>query len=51
MLPTAHIFEGTSDNYIFDNDLTREDFQEEENIFVGPMATVLGDFPSEPTHA
>ena len=42
MLPTAHIFEGTSDNYIFDNDLTREDFQEEEDIFVGPMATVLG---------
>ena len=42
MLPTAHIFEGSSDNYMFENDLTKEDFKEAKNVFIGPMATVLG---------
>ena len=26
MIPTAHIFEGTADNYVFDNNLTIKDF-------------------------
>lgn len=42
MLATAHVCEGTSDNYIFDNDLTPEDFAPEVPVHVGPMATVLG---------
>ncbi len=42
MLATAHVFEGTSDNYLFDNDLTQEDFDPEVRVYVGPMATVLG---------
>ena len=27
MIPTAHIFEGTADNYPFDNQLTKKDFE------------------------
>ncbi len=42
MLATAHVFEGTSDNYLFDNDLGKSDFKDAENIFTGPMVTVLG---------
>lgn len=42
MLATAHVCEGTSDNYIFDNDLTAEDFDPKVRVYVGPMATVLG---------
>ena len=45
MLATAHVCEGSSDNYLFDNDLTLEDFKlKDEKIaaFIGPMATVLG---------
>ena len=42
MLPTAHIFEGVGDNYIFDNDLRTEDFESADALFAGPMATVLG---------
>ncbi|MBF0413902.1 MAG: hypothetical protein HQK70_14495 [Desulfamplus sp.] len=42
MLATAHVCEGTSDNYLFDNDLTPEDFDTEVHVYVGPMATVLG---------
>ncbi|MEN0047928.1 MAG: hypothetical protein AAF806_12785 [Bacteroidota bacterium] len=43
MVPTAHIFEGTADNYPVDNDLTKADF-EGHDLFVceGPMITVLG---------
>lgn len=43
MIPTAHIFEGTADNYPFRNDLKKEDFAG-EGVFVceGPMITVLG---------
>lgn len=43
MIPTAHIFEGTADNYPLDNDFTTEDFKP-YNIpaFEGPMITVLG---------
>ena len=43
MLPTAHIFEGTADNYPFKNDLTQEDFQDVEiPVHVGALLTVLG---------
>ncbi len=42
MLATAHVFEGTSDNYIFKNDLMRSDFSQDMNVYVGPMVTVLG---------
>jgi hypothetical protein len=28
MIPTSHIFEGTADNYPFENALKLEDFQE-----------------------
>ena len=42
MLATAHVIEGTSDNYIFENDLSRDDFDEDVHIYVGPMITVLG---------
>lgn len=42
MLATAHVFEGTSDNYRVDNDLSPSDFSDVEKVFVGPMVTVLG---------
>ena len=43
MVPTAHIFEGTSDNYPFNNDLSSNDFSD-TNIptLEGTMITVLG---------
>lgn len=44
MIPNAHVFEGTADNYPFENDLQREDF-EGHGLDVyddGPMITVLG---------
>lgn len=42
MLATAHVFEGTSDNYRIINDLSPSDFPATENVFQGPMVTVLG---------
>lgn len=42
MLATAHVFEGTSDNYPFDNDLNEADFEDAGQVFTGPMVTVLG---------
>ncbi|MBC2717477.1 MAG: hypothetical protein HF978_19390 [Desulfobacteraceae bacterium] len=42
MLATAHVIEGTSDNYIFENDLAEEDFDPDINVYVGPMVTVIG---------
>ncbi|SHK64670.1 hypothetical protein SAMN02745216_03829 [Desulfatibacillum alkenivorans DSM 16219] len=43
MLATAHVFEGTSDNYNFRNDMVPEDFNaQQHSVFVGPMVTVLG---------
>ncbi|MCB0632042.1 MAG: hypothetical protein R2824_03555 [Saprospiraceae bacterium] len=43
MVPTAHIFEGTADNYPFDNDFTKDDFAGFGlQVFEGPMITVLG---------
>ncbi len=42
MLATAHVCEGSSDNYILENDLSAADFSEDVTVFEGPMATVLG---------
>ncbi len=42
MLPTAHVLEGRADNYILDNDLRKEDFDDSVTIYEGPMITVLG---------
>lgn len=43
MIPSAHIFEGTADNYPFENTLTSSDFEGEGlEVFDGPMITVLG---------
>lgn len=43
MVPDAHIFEGTADNYPFRNAFTVEDFEGEGlNVYAGPMVTVLG---------
>ena len=43
MIPSAHIFEGTADNYPFKNELKLSDFKGEGlNISQGTMVTVLG---------
>ncbi|MCP4137218.1 MAG: hypothetical protein GY754_39985 [bacterium] len=42
MLATAHVFEGTPHNYIFDNDLKRDDFDKSIDVYSGPIVTVLG---------
>jgi hypothetical protein len=42
MLATAHVIEGSSDNYMFENDLERGDFDEDIEVYTGPMVTVLG---------
>lgn len=44
MLPTAHVFEGTADNYPIDNDFLEDEELQQQNIpvCVGPMITVLG---------
>ena len=43
MIPTSHIFEGTADNYPFENALKLEDFADDElRAFEGSMITVLG---------
>ncbi|MCP4975993.1 MAG: hypothetical protein GY931_07500, partial [Maribacter sp.] len=43
MIPSAHIFEGTSDNYPFKNELSAKDFQGFGlDVYEGAMVTVLG---------
>lgn len=43
MIPTAHIFEGTADNYPLDNDFGKEDFDGNGiDVYEGAMITVLG---------
>jgi len=43
MIPTSHIFEGTADNYVFKNALSKDDFTDNElKAFEGSMITVLG---------
>jgi len=42
MLATAHVLEGVPHTYIVENDLSREDFDDSVNVYVGPIVTVLG---------
>ncbi|HSO18062.1 MAG TPA: hypothetical protein VLT88_01310 [Desulfosarcina sp.] len=42
MLATAHVIEGTTDNYTVQNDLRPEDFGTDIPIYSGPMLTVVG---------
>jgi hypothetical protein len=43
MVATAHVFEGTADNYPVENDFTKADFEGHNlKVFEGPMVTVLG---------
>ena len=43
LLPSAHIFEGTADNYPLENEFSIEDFTTYEGqLCEGPMITVLG---------
>jgi len=43
MIPHAHIFEGTADNYPFKNGLKKSDFIDDDiNVCSGAMITVLG---------
>jgi hypothetical protein len=42
MLASAHVMEGSANNYIVENDLVVEDFDVGYPIHVGPMVTVLG---------
>ncbi|MDC6385457.1 hypothetical protein D2V93_02490 [Flagellimonas taeanensis] len=43
MIPSAHIFEGTADNYPFNNELSAADFQGQGlKVMEGTMVTVLG---------
>jgi hypothetical protein len=42
MIATAHVLEGSAHNYILHNDLKEEDFAGYQDVFVGPVITVLG---------
>jgi len=42
MLATAHVFEGTSDNYMVNNNLKKEDFDDSVKVYEGPIVTVFG---------
>ncbi len=43
MVANAHIFEGTADNYPFNNNLTKADFEGHGlGVYEGPMVTVMG---------
>ncbi len=43
MIPSAHIFEGTADNYPFKNELSKNDLLDcGVDVFEGTMVTVLG---------
>ena len=43
MIPSAHIFQGTADNYPFDNELSKSDFENQGiHVCEGSMITVLG---------
>ena len=43
MIPSAHIFEGTADNYPFKNELSKADFEGNGlSVYEGTMVTVLG---------
>jgi len=43
MIPTAHVFEGTADNYPLENDFSARDFEDSGiDCFEGTMVTVMG---------
>jgi len=43
MIPDAHLFEGTADNYPFENMLKKEDFEGQDlKVYDGAMISVLG---------
>jgi hypothetical protein len=43
MLATAHVLEGIPHNYMINNYLRQQDFQDESvNVYTGPIITVLG---------
>ena len=43
MIPSAHIFEGTADNYPFENRLSKEDLEGHDiGVYDGAMISVLG---------
>lgn len=43
MIPSAHLFEGTADNYPFQNQLRKEDLEGHDiGVVAGSMVTVLG---------
>lgn len=43
MIPSAHIFEGTADNYPLENQLSKSDFEGQGiDVYEGTMITVLG---------
>ncbi len=43
MIPSAHLFEGTADNYPFKNSLRKENLEGQEvDVYEGAMVTVLG---------
>jgi hypothetical protein len=43
MIPTSHVFEGTADNYPFENELKLDQFEGYGlGVYEGPMITVLG---------
>ena len=43
MIPSAHVFEGTADNYPLENDFQCGDFEDYQGkVCTGPMITVLG---------
>jgi hypothetical protein len=43
MIPSAHVFEGTADNYPFKNKLGKADFKDDDiNVCTGTMISVLG---------
>ena len=43
MIPSAHIFEGTADNYPFKNELSKNDLEDcGVDVYEGAMITVLG---------
>lgn len=43
MIPNAHIFEGTADNYPFENELKKEDLEGFDlGVYEGSMVSVLG---------
>lgn len=42
LLAEAHVLEGSAHNYPIENDLKKEDFEGEAEVYAGPIVTVLG---------